>query len=56
MKGTINDHNLATALFTLALMCTEEGTDNCDLTLTSLKGTLHCHIEFTGELDYEAYN
>lgn len=48
MKMTINDKELANKLTALALICVNEGTDNCDLTITTSKGILICHIEFEG--------
>lgn len=47
MEMTINDKELATGLIALAIMCANEGTDNCDLTLTASKGKINCHIEFS---------
>lgn len=46
MGMTINNKELATDLITLAVMCANEGTDNCDITLTTTKGKINCHIEF----------
>ena len=43
---TINNKELATNLITLAVMCANEGSDNCDITLTTTKGKINCHIEF----------
>jgi hypothetical protein len=37
---------LATYLITLAVMCANEDSDNCDITLTTTKGKINCHIEF----------
>ena len=47
MEGTINNKELATDLLTLATMCANEGTDNCDITLTTSGGKINCHIEFS---------
>ena len=47
MEMTINNKELATDLITLAVMCSNEGTDNCDITLTTTKGKINCHIEFS---------
>lgn len=47
MGMTINNKELATDLLTLAVMCVNEGTDNCDITLTTNKGKINCHIEFS---------
>lgn len=47
MGMTINNKELATDLITLAVMCAHEGTDNCDITLTTTKGKINCHIEFS---------
>lgn len=44
---TIKNKELATDLITLAIMCASEGTDNCDITLTTSKGKINCHIEFS---------
>lgn len=51
MEATINNKELATDLLTLATMCASEGTDNCDITLTTTKGKINCHIEFSGVED-----
>lgn len=51
MGMTIDNKELATDLITLAVMCANEGTDNCDITLTTSKGKINCHIEFTGVED-----
>lgn len=48
MGMTIDNKELATDLITLAVMCASEGTDNCDITLTTSKGNINCHIEFSG--------
>lgn len=47
MEMMINNKELATDLLTLAVMCANEGTDNCDITLTTSKGKITCHIEFS---------
>lgn len=52
MEMTINNKELATDLITLAIMCANEGTDNCDITLITSKGKfacrkINCHIEFS---------
>ena len=44
---TIDNKELATDLIALAVMCASEGTDNCDITLTTSKGKIKCHIEFS---------
>lgn len=44
----INSKELASDLIALAVMCANEGTDNCDITLTTSKGKINCHIEFKG--------
>ena len=49
MRMTIKE--LATDLLTLAVMCANEGTDNCDITLTTTKGKINCQIEFKGVED-----
>ena len=51
MGFTINNKELATCLITLAIMCADEGTDNCDIELTTSKGNINCHIEFS-EVEY----
>ena len=51
MIMTINNKELASDLITLAIMCANEGTDNCDIILTTLKGRINCHIEFNGVED-----
>ena len=51
MAITINNKELATGLITLAVMCANEGTDSCDITLTTSKGKINCHIEFEGVED-----
>ena len=47
MGMTIDNKELATDLITLAVMCANEETDNCDITLTTTKGKINCHIEFS---------
>ena len=47
MEGTIKNKVLATDLLTLATMCANEGTDTCDITLTTSRGKINCHIEFS---------
>ena len=47
MVMTIDNKELASDLITLAVMCASEGTDNCDITLTTTKGKINCHIEFS---------
>ena len=49
----INNKDLANSLVALALMCTEEDTDNCDLTITTSNGKLKVHIEFDAVEDKE---
>lgn len=44
---TINNKELVTDLLALAVMCASEGTDNCDISLTTPKRKLNCHIEFS---------
>lgn len=51
MEMTIDNKELATDLLTLAIMCGREGTDNCDITLTTIKGKINCHIEFSEVLE-----
>lgn len=51
MGMSIDNKELATDLITLAVMCASEGTDNCDITLTTSKGKINCHIEFEGVED-----
>ena len=48
---TINNKDLASNLITLAIICATEGTDNCDISLTTSKGKINCHIEFEGVED-----
>lgn len=52
MEATINNKELATDLLTLAVMCANEETDNCDITLTTSKGKINCHIEFEEVEEY----
>lgn len=47
MGITINNEELATNLLTLAIMCAGMGSDNCDITLTTNRGNIKCHIEFS---------
>lgn len=47
----INDKELASGLTALAIMCACEGTDECDITITTTKGNINCHIEFSVEED-----
>lgn len=53
MAITINNKELANNLLTLAIMCTKEGTDNCDIILTTSKGKINCHVEFSDIKDEE---
>ena len=46
-KIKINNKKFASYLLALAVMCGEEGTDNCDITITTSKGKINCHIEFS---------
>ena len=50
MSKTINDIELAKSLSALAIMCVIEGSDNCDLTLSTSTGKIKCHIEFDFEV------
>jgi len=43
----INNKKFASYLLALAVMCAEEDTDNCDITITTSKGKINCHIEFS---------
>lgn len=43
---TINNEELASSLIALAILCMENGTDNCDLTLTTSNGKIKCEITF----------
>ena len=47
MGITINNKELAVYLLTIAVMCANEGTDNCDIILTTSKGKINCYIEFS---------
>lgn len=47
MGMSIKNKELATDLITLAIICASEGTDNCDIALTTTKGNINCHIEFS---------
>lgn len=44
---TINNKEFASYLLALAVMCANEETDNCDISLTTSKGKINCHIEFS---------
>lgn len=44
---TINDRALAIDLLSVAYMCAENDTDNCDIEVNTTKGVIKCHIEFT---------
>lgn len=46
MGMTINNKELASDLLALAVMCANEGTDNCDIAITTTIGEINCHIEF----------
>ena len=46
MGMTINNKELASDLLALAVMCANEGTDNCDIAVTTTIGEINCHIEF----------
>lgn len=50
----INNKELSNILITLAVMCANEGTDNCDITLITNKGNMNCHIEFSEVMNYES--
>jgi hypothetical protein len=54
MALTINNKELASNLIALAIMCAGEGTDNCDIQLTTSKGKINCHIEFSEVEDVKA--
>ena len=47
MAITIKNEEFASDLIALAIMCANEGTDNCDVQLTTNKGKINCHIEFS---------
>ena len=51
MEVTIDNKELATHLTALAIMCASEGTDSCDITISTSKGEFNCHIEFSGVED-----
>ncbi len=44
---TIKNEEFASNLIALALMCAENGTDNCEVQLTTSKGKINCHIELS---------
>ena len=46
-KIKIINKKFASYLLALAVMCGEEGTGNCDITITTSKGKINCHIEFS---------
>lgn len=43
---TINNEDFAANLIALAILCLDNGTDNCDLILTTSKGKIKCEITF----------
>lgn len=43
----INNKKFASYLLALAVMCGKAETDNCDIILTTSKGKINCHIEFS---------
>ncbi len=52
----IKNENLLTSLIALGILCTKNGTDNCDVEITTTnKGKLICHIEFS-EVESEEYD
>ena len=53
MGMTINNKELASDLIALAVMCANEGTDNCNITLITSKGKINCYIEFSEVEDGE---
>lgn len=50
---TINNKEFASYLLALAVMCASEETDNCDISLTTSKGKINCHIEFSEVEEYD---
>ena len=47
VKMTINNKELVTNLLALSIMCANEETDNCDIILSTSRGKINCHIEFS---------
>lgn len=53
MGITINNKEFASSLLALLFICAESGTDSCDIKVTTNKGTINCHIEFSVVEDHE---
>jgi len=56
MRMSMNNKELASDLLALAVMYANEGTNTCDIALTTSKGKINCHIEFEGVEDGENNN
>lgn len=52
-KFSINNKELVNNLLALAIMCSNNDTDNCELTIPLNGGEIICHIQFEGALESE---
>lgn len=52
-KFSINNEELMNNLLALAMMCLNNDTDNCDLTISTDKGKIICHVQFEEALESE---
>ena len=46
-KFDINNPDFANYLATLAIICANNGTDNCEITINTSKGPFKCNITFS---------
>lgn len=46
-KFNINNRDFANYLAALAVMCANNGTDNCEITINTNKGAFKCEITFS---------
>lgn len=47
---TVDNKELVDNILALAIMCNNNDTDNCDLTIYTARGDIICHIQFEGKL------
>lgn len=43
----INDKDFTASLLALAIMCENEGTNSCDITVIANELSIKCHIDFS---------
>lgn len=57
---TIHDEDFTASLLALAIMCENEGTNSCDITVTANEIGIKCHIDFSAieneDIEDEDYN